>query len=362
MFEKANYKIFYKFLTEVHMKKSLYILLVLFVSMSYASAQVAEVSKSIISKQTATWCGPCGTWGVELQNHVYADNNTKAVIMEVHNSSSSALYNPQAVEFQNAFPASSGVPAWFCNGNNVTQYAQSGGIYPTLTRTRIKTISDSTYNLKPIANAAGKFEIIDDKIKISTETKFFEAASGEYYLSVMIIENEVIAYQAGIGDNAVHHNVFRGAVTSSVFGELISEVDIQANKIFEKEYEFTINSKWNKEKIKPVLSIWKKENGKITFVNASNDVFQVTSVDDRAQNAFRVFPNPASDYIEIPLHSDCELSETATVQIFDVLGVQVLSSPIDNSALSSRLNIKHLTSGMYFVRVGNRTMPLQIVR
>ncbi|MCO5250063.1 MAG: Omp28-related outer membrane protein [Candidatus Kapabacteria bacterium] len=342
------------------MKKSLYILLVILISATIASAQVAEVSKSIISKKTATWCGPCGTWGVELQNQVYSDNTSKAVIMEVHSSSSSALYNPHALEFQNAFPAVSSVPAWYCNGMNLTQYAQTGGIYTNSTRTRIKTVTDSTYNLKPVANAIAEYEIIDDKIKISTETKFFDDASGEFYLAVMLIEDEVVAPQAGIGNNAVHHNVFRGAVTSSVFGELISEVDITKDAIFEKNYEFTLNSNWNKDKIKPILTIWKKIDGKHTFVNASNDVLNVTSVDDLSQSAFKVYPNPASDYIMIPA---IDLpSDYATVQIFDVLGVPVFSTSIDNLATSNQINVKHLPIGMYYVRFGNQTVPLQIIR
>ena len=79
-----------------------------------------------------------------------------------------------------------------------------------------------------------------------------------------------------------------------------------------------------------------------------------------------IFPNPSSDFITITL-SNKGLQPFVTsnkVQIFDVLGIEVgQSSLIDNSAHNNsqsgmidllRIDVSHLPSGVYFIRIGNK--------
>jgi hypothetical protein len=71
-----------------------------------------------------------------------------------------------------------------------------------------------------------------------------------------------------------------------------------------------------------------------------------------------ISPNPASDYIEIsspPLERGLE--GVATVRIFDLLGMEI-TTPNLTPTLSEgegvvRLDVSHLSPGVYFVRVGN---------
>jgi hypothetical protein len=72
-----------------------------------------------------------------------------------------------------------------------------------------------------------------------------------------------------------------------------------------------------------------------------------------------ISPNPASDYIEIfcpPLERG--LGGVAPVYIFDVLGMEITSpslraTPPYHGGEKVRIDVSHLSPGVYFIRVGN---------
>ncbi|MBX3044218.1 MAG: T9SS type A sorting domain-containing protein [Candidatus Kapabacteria bacterium] len=86
-----------------------------------------------------------------------------------------------------------------------------------------------------------------------------------------------------------------------------------------------------------------------------------TSVIDKPVNhELLVYPNPASDYISIIIS---EINHRVNpmvdkVQIFDMLGLEVISTP--SAALTPtgegnlRIDVSHLTAGVYFIRIGNK--------
>jgi hypothetical protein len=67
-------------------------------------------------------------------------------------------------------------------------------------------------------------------------------------------------------------------------------------------------------------------------------------------------PNPASNYIII------QPSEGIKVQIFDILGIEVMSESIHPMTGSHRMNIEKLTTGVYFIKIGNYTEKLMVVK
>ena len=90
--------------------------------------------------------------------------------------------------------------------------------------------------------------------------------------------------------------------------------------------------------------IWLYED--LTSVNENNIKF-----DD-----VNIFPNPSSDFITIQL-SNKGLQPFVTsekVQIFDVLGIEVMSESIHPMTASHRMNVENLQAGVYFIRIGNK--------
>ena len=81
-----------------------------------------------------------------------------------------------------------------------------------------------------------------------------------------------------------------------------------------------------------------------------------TSISDKIESKDNIYPNPASDFITIQL-SNKGLQPFATeekVQIFDVLGIEIMSESIHPLADSHRMNVVKLPVGVYFIRIGNK--------
>ena len=98
---------------------------------------VQEVNMSLINKLTATWCGPCGSWGWTLFQEIIDETHNDAVIMGTYGSSTSNYYNPAAAAFKQAQAPSAGWPAFCANGENRTAYSSNGGIYTATTKTNV---------------------------------------------------------------------------------------------------------------------------------------------------------------------------------------------------------------------------------
>lgn len=86
--------------------------------------------------------------------------------------------------------------------------------------------------------------------------------------------------------------------------------------------------------------------------------WESTSVNDLGfhNSGMVIYPNPANDFITIQL-SNKGLKPFVTsekVQIFDVLGIERMSELIHPMTGSHRMNIEGISSGVYFIRIGNR--------
>ena len=68
---------------------------------------------------------------------------------------------------------------------------------------------------------------------------------------------------------------------------------------------------------------------------------------------FSIFPNPATDYIEIQPSEGWQPSEGSVIQIFDMLGVNVLSVEQTSSSVQ-KIDISNLSPSIYFIKIGNR--------
>ena len=74
------------------------------------------------------------------------------------------------------------------------------------------------------------------------------------------------------------------------------------------------------------------------------------------EKSISLYPNPSTDFITITL-SNKELQPFATtdkVQIFDVLGIEVISESIHPMTASHRMNVEKLPAGVYFIRAGDK--------
>jgi hypothetical protein len=65
-----------------------------------------------------------------------------------------------------------------------------------------------------------------------------------------------------------------------------------------------------------------------------------------------VFPNPTSDFLTITELNNGLQPIVQKVQIFDVLGIEVMSESIHPMTSIHRMNVEKLPAGVYFIRIG----------
>jgi photosystem II stability/assembly factor-like uncharacterized protein len=87
---------------------------------------------------------------------------------------------------------------------------------------------------------------------------------------------------------------------------------------------------------------------------------QATSISELQSMNSLIFPNPATDYIEISYTNGLGVNNSPTnkgVNIYNTLGECVLTTPYPSTGSGSenlRIDISHLTRGVYFVKIGER--------
>lgn len=79
------------------------------------------------------------------------------------------------------------------------------------------------------------------------------------------------------------------------------------------------------------------------------------SINDYANNGFALYPNPAKDTVVIKLKN--AMSGPLTISVIDIQGKVVLSQ-LFNSEIETTLNLSQVTSGMYFVKIGDERSQL----
>ena len=89
------------------------------------------------------------------------------------------------------------------------------------------------------------------------------------------------------------------------------------------------------------------------------DSDSISSLDEKTTNSYsnNIFPNPASDYIEITVGTRHAFS-LQNVEIYNVFGEDVISTPFNSPASGGqlRVNVSKLPAGLYFVKVGDKVL------
>ena len=332
------------------MKKLSYITVIACLLSASLTGQVPQSHMALVFKKTSAACFYCGEWGWSLQNLIRADNIDKAVVLQVQISTASPLYNQPCRELMNQFNNCSYYPAWFVNGKNATVKIGSY-IYDDLTRTAIKNLVDSTYNDPPLASCSFTETQAGSVLTVHATTEFFRDTTGEYYLSVILIENDVVAPQNGIGNEAHHMDVLRASMSPSVFGVTLASGAIRAHSVIDKTFSITLDPSWKKEDLSVACLIWKKEGSAYSYVNACKpDVAQGIVEDPYAQAFFTVYPNPATDqlFVENPGNQGQDI----WISVFNIQGQLFLKQPVTEE--KTRLDISRFPAGVYLVKLTGR--------
>lgn len=211
---------------------------------------------------TATWCGPCGSWGAPLIMQLGSMDKVLAVKAHASNDpmNNSAYYSSFTAE-----RPSNGIPSFWINDEKVT--AQNA----------VNKVNEAIA-LPVHAGLAMEADRVGTQYNVKVKAEWFEAGAGSYYLSVFLLENGIDgsasagAYsQNGVNDpDYEHYYVFRTVATQNLYGEPLA-TDPAAEYSVEKEYTIDIDPTWTND-VYPVAVLWNYvgtgERPNYKFVNA----------------------------------------------------------------------------------------------
>ncbi|CDF80454.1 conserved hypothetical protein [Formosa agariphila KMM 3901] len=83
----------------------------------------------------------------------------------------------------------------------------------------------------------------------------------------------------------------------------------------------------------------------VFYDNISLQQDNTQSVDDVLASNFKVYPNPASDYINI----ESKNVKVSSVDLYNILGAKVLSSGL----IQNRVNVSNLSKGVYLMKINS---------
>lgn len=96
--------------------------------------------------------------------------------------------------------------------------------------------------------------------------------------------------------------------------------------------------------------------GAIEFIEPASKI-------EHYESNVSIFPNPASDYIEIFIESfPLENGENGTIKIYNTFGECVLSVNAYSNMPLHRIDVSNLPFGLYFIQIGNYTEKFGVMR
>ncbi len=95
----------------------------------------------------------------------------------------------------------------------------------------------------------------------------------------------------------------------------------------------------------------------------STDTIKVTVIpkgivagvnENSIESYFSIQPNPASEFINLKINNEASPIAAGKVQIFDILGMEVMSEVVSPMTGSHRMNLSGLPVGVYYIRIGDK--------
>lgn len=350
------------------MKKKFLTLTFIAFAFTFVRAQEIEVPQtqmSLINKVTADWCPYCGTWGWDFFHDLNNDNSAKAVVFAIHHSG--GLQNQTASTLTTNFGALS-QPRFLLNGvdQNVLSNTTASA------RESIQQKVNLEAGVSPLAQTGLDATYREDNmLHCNTRTTFFDAADGDYYMGIYLVEKQVIHQQASVGNNAQHLNVLRLSFTGNTFGTLLANGSIPAGTSF--DYQFAIpEDSYTPSNLEIVSIIWKKEGETYKFVNANKDsdvqfeVVNTIQTPGLSESTFIISPNMIKDHASITFEVS-EFIPSAQLLITDLQG-KTISVLHDGSLQQGENRFEfyrsgHFPAGLYFaiLKTGNQVVSRKII-
>ncbi len=314
--------------------------------------EVPEVQKTLLTKVTATWCPNCGSWGWDFFEHLIEDNTETAIFVGAHHSGD--LSSAPGSAFSENFNAP--YQPYFYAGN-VDLGVTNGNV--AAKRISTKEIVDANALIPPVANTGFNADLTGEFLSVDAKAKFFQEATGDFYLGVYVLENGVINNQASNSTTAVHPFVIRDALTDSEFGNSLMNGTITAGTEFTQNFAIQVDPNWNKNNLSVIGIIWNKVDDKYQFVNVNSinefesNATAVQTIDENllSVSLYPTLVNKTSAQLDLNLKTN---NLNISVQVFNQNGQlinSVFKGQLNEGPKSLEIDTDNLNAGIYYVNV-----------
>jgi hypothetical protein len=227
---------------------------------------VDSLQHSIFGKFTATWCGPCGGWGVTRFEELYNTHQGQAlaIALQINDDLTTAENGPLVDEFSTKWQYT-GTPNFFVNDNFVG--TSTSGI-PGEINTKNSQTPELTIGTH-ITQGAGKNA---GKLNVNVFIKALANLQGTYHMSALFLYKEIQAAQNGSTQNPhIHHHVLASsAIDAGAFGEEIF-TNLSNGDVHHWTRVIDYNANWDISKMELVFIVWKKTGTGFEFVNCTTN-------------------------------------------------------------------------------------------
>lgn len=337
------------------MKRITYGLMILCLPLLMSAQEITNDQWSMVTKRSASWCPPCGSWGWNLQKGIIddvADLNT--IVLTAHHSGD--LQNTTAQALTNAF-GGGGQPIFYLNTDDINATSSNSA-------TKQQEVFDQIQLLNSFDAFIGmgvEAEYNSYKLKVSTALRPTLDLDNELYVGVYLVQDHIISFQQSQGNDADHRFVLRDQLNfdGNIYGELVSEGVFAADEVktVVTEIDFTqedldtygVDDLAN---LSVVVVVWNKNsNGTFFFNGRQVNVVEKTSntADLDEANAVNAFYNKTSGAIvlsfeEAPLNNQI-------VQVFSLQGQLVTEGTHQSGQVKTNIEFDQKESGMYIIRL-----------
>jgi len=220
---------------------------------------VEKKNMSLVIKFTGTGCAPCGSSGyTKFEN-----------FKDQYKGSASFLAFRSGVGMPNFRDARTALVDEFGFRTSTPSFSYN------LVQDDSKEINVHLNN-EVIANSNYTYSVTDDMLNLQTTTKFFKSTTGEYYVIPYVLVDGIIGYQNNHPDSPntlLSRNVAGVAnpttyIQKKYLGYRLGGNQFNKGYTVNLDFEYQVNPGWDKDQVKVVLVILKKENGDYSFVNS----------------------------------------------------------------------------------------------
>lgn len=337
------------------MKKLVLVFLIGISASSFYAQEVENIQKSLVVKKTATWCPKCGDWGWDLFINIIDDLKEEPVVfLAAHYSG--ALQNLAGQAISDNFGVA-GQPNFYFNGTD--QDVIKSNI--DTKRDEIKQLVADHKGGTAIASAGSSTSMDGDNLIIDTNVKFFQDVEGDFYVSHYIVEDNLKFFQAGFPEpnDAIHKKILRWHLTEDNLADQIKDGSINANESFQNTYTIPINTDWNLDSLSVQSIIWKKEGEKLLFLNAAEQLVDLTSPIAEIENEIEGFEAYYTSDHNILTKFVSKSDHPAQVNLHDISGKLIFSTSLNirQGANEYKIGTEHKSSGLqiFTIRINGYT-------